>query len=219
MLTKLDYKQRWEVRANHPAVNATYHPGDPLNQDPYVSQEKRCEYDKVYAKAVERGLFSGTSEAQAHPSSASGGVVELGKTKRSIRVAETHQALKIRITELAQQYLNSFPGDDTKASNTGSGQVIMRILAENHPQASEISMERIEKLLPIIKYRMNLMSTADEPVKCFGLQPPESKLCAQFYMDPYESEENWDEVFDVAKMILVGDETSSYPSHTKRNKE
>lgn len=75
------------------------------------------------------------------------------------------------------------------------------MLVENHPAANKLSMEDIEKLLPIIKHRMNLMSAADDFVSYFGLKLPDGKICAEFNVHPYESEENWDKIFHIGQLI------------------
>lgn len=78
---------------------------------------------------------------------------------------------------------------------------MMRILATNHAKASKVSDNGIERLLPIIKYRMNLMSSADELLRSFGVKAPDGKTCAEYDVYQHQSEDSWKHVFQTAHVI------------------
>ena len=165
------FKERWD-KLEHWAKDATLHPGEPLNQDPAITDEQLAEYLHLRQAAKAKGKQV-TSASEYGPSEATASV--LGKRKTSGLYGGTNHGLIRMVSTLGAEYLNSFQGADDHSDHGGLHNTLKLIQS-----GQQRDMDIIEWAYRALDYRMTQMSTADKYLQMMGIAAPKGQLCCEY---------------------------------------
>lgn len=162
------YEQRWHALPLWPA-DATLHPGDPYNKDPYVTDEQRADFKKIKKEVkydVHRGKeFKGGVKAEASSK----------KRKFGSRYGGTIKGLASIVSNLAASYLHSYKGFDDASDDLGLHNLLHRIIAGKEPDYDQITFAH-----RALEYRLGHTSMADKYLELLDLPAPQEQTCYEF---------------------------------------
>lgn len=148
------------------------HPGDPLNRDPNVTDEKLAEYLQLRAEAKATGKQM-TPSSGSGPKEAMGSI--LGKRKTSGLYGGTVKSLARMVSQLGAEYLGSYKGFDDTGDDGALHNLLRRIQS-----GEETEIQKIERAHKAFDYRMALMSTADKYLQLMDVAAPRGQLCCEY---------------------------------------
>ena len=157
------------------------HPGDPLNRDPWVTEEQLADYLQLRADAKAKGKqIASSTGVEMHV--ATGSV--LGKRKTSALYGGTDRGLLSMVSSIGAEYLRSHAGIDDSGVDGALHSTLRWIL-----DGGEINMDRVEKTHKALEYRMTQMSTADRYVGMMDIAAPKGQLFCE-----YNTKQNGEEI-------------------------
>lgn len=167
-----NYQERWDQLEDWPK-DVNLHPGDPLNRDPYVTEEERADYKRL---EKEHQAKIDAQPKRYAPVSAHGN----RKRKFSTFYGGSLEGLANRVNILADQYFGGRnPDEDDLTNNLGLHGLLKDIRAG---KINELSL--IEKAIRALEYRMSQMARADEYLEILRIHVPQR--CCDWKGD------NWD---------------------------
>jgi hypothetical protein len=171
-------QDRWSSLKNWPA-SPTLHPGDHLNRDPHVSQEKREEFIRYFKEYRNSGAWKKPIDRLLERE----GVAN----KRTLSLMmRGSRSLESWVRRRIQLYRKSNPGEDDLGGNQGLGTLMRE--AENYGQDGTASVETLDRTLRIIDYRLEVMRMADNYVEALGIDGPGKKCCAEWNREEWVAE-------------------------------
>ena len=149
----------------------TFHPGDPQNRDPHVSQKT----EEEYARRLDEARKGKGKENKASLPNAPAGEAPGGKRKISALYGGEKEALVSVVSNVGSQYLASYGPDGDSGNDGGLQNAVYRI-----QKGQERDTETMEWVLRVIEYRTNSMAMADQYLEKMNISAPRNQRCCEY---------------------------------------
>lgn len=187
----VDFRKRWEGLQEWPP-DVTLLPGDPLNRDPFTTDQQKAEYLRERSLANSHSLIIRT--APFANVDATGTV--LGKRKVSALYGGAKEALIRIVCRLGADYLSSYQGNDDTGDDGALHYQLSCIL-----NGKETDLEEVEEAHRALVYRMGQMSTADAYIELMVIPAPKGQQCHEFDTNKIGKEIGVTKLLDIMNWI------------------